>query len=256
MKIVRRFILSFGIIFILLTILLIASFIIIKHLKIKEIVESQIEQTLGIEVSIDKIEFSPLLTHVGLSGITIHNPADFEEEELAYIKAMHFVIDPIEIITRKKPNIYLLGINLERLNIIKNKEGKVNMEEINPLRDKDAAIQDKTPFYFDVLVLSVGQVRFVDYTGAHKKDNIYIIGIKNAAFVNLINEQDVIRLIVTKAIENTDIGKLINLKIVPVVSQIGDTFNSAWDTAKIGTKGAWGIISLPFNLLFGKNKTL
>ncbi|MBU0547412.1 MAG: hypothetical protein KJ710_04550 [Candidatus Omnitrophica bacterium] len=253
MKIIRKLILTFGIIFIALIMLLFVSFVITKHLKIKEVVENQIEQSLGINVSIEKIEFSPVLAHVGVSGIIIHNPADFEEEELAYISAIHFVFDPMEIITSKKPNIYLLGLNLKRLNIIKNKQGKVNIEEINSLMNKDAAIQDKTPFYFDVLVLSVGQVKFTDYSGPNKKEHIYAIGIKNAAFVNLSDEQEVVRLVVSKAIENTDIGKLINLKIIPVVSQIGDTFNSAWDTAKIGTKSAWGIVSLPFNLLFGKN---
>ena len=253
MKIIKKLILAFGIISLVLVMLLIVSFVIIKHLKIKEIVENQIEQSLGINVSIKKIEFSPLLAHVGVSGITIHNPSGFEEEELAYIDAIHFVFDPMEIITSKKPNIYLLGLDLKRLNIIKNKEGKVNIEEINPLRNKDAATQDKTPFYFDVIVLSVGQVRFADYSGLNKKEHIYPIGIKNATFVSLRDEQDVVRLIVSKAIENTDIGKLINLKIIPVVSQIGDTFNSAWDTAKIGTRSAWGIVSLPFNLLFGNN---
>ncbi|MDD5561657.1 MAG: hypothetical protein PHT50_05995 [Candidatus Omnitrophica bacterium] len=253
MKVVKRLVYAFGIIFLLLVIFLIASFIITKHLKIKEIVEGQIEQGLGINVSIEEIEFSPLLAHVGVSGVTVYNPGDFEERELAYIEAIHFVFDPVEMVTRKKPNIYILGLNLKRLNIIKNKEGKVNIEEINPLRDKNAAIQDKTPYYFDVLVLSVGQVRFVDYSGLNKKEHIYPIGIKNAAFVNLLDEQEVVRLVVSKAIENTDIGKLINLKIIPVVSQIGDTFNSAWGTAKTGAKGAWGIAVLPFNLLFGKD---
>jgi hypothetical protein len=253
MKIIKKLVFAFGIIFLILVFILVASFIITKHLKIREIVEKQIEQSLGIDVSIEKIEFSPLLAHIGLSGITIYNPAGFEERELAYIEAIHLVFDPIEIITSKKPNIYVLGLNLKRLNIIKNRQGKLNLEEINSLRDENAGIKDKTPFYFDVLVLTVGQVRFIDYSGSNKNEHVYPIGIKNAAFVNLRDEQDVVRMVVSKAIENTDIGKLINLKIIPVVSQIGDTFNSAWGTAKTGAKGAWGIATLPFNLLFGKN---
>lgn len=253
MRVIRSLVFALGIIFLALVILLVASFVITKHLKIKDIVEGQIEQSLGINVSIERIEFSPLLAHVWASGITIHNPSGFDEKELAYIDAIHFVFDPIEIITSKKPNIYLLGLDLKRLNIIKNKEGKVNIEEINPFKDKDAEIKDKTPFYFDMLVLSVGSVRFVDYSGLSKKEHLYPIGIKNAAFVNLKDEQDVVRMIVSKAIENTDIGKLINLKIVPVVSQINETFVSAWGTVKTGTKGARAIIELPFKLLFGKN---
>jgi hypothetical protein len=253
MKIIKKLIFTFGIVFLILVILLTVSFVILKHLKIKEIVEGQIEQSLGVNVSIERIEFSPLLAHVWVSGITIYNPSGFEEVELAYIDAIHFVIDPLEIIIGKKPNIYLLGLDLKRINIIKNKEGRVNIEAINLLENKNAAFLDKTPFYFDLLVLSVGTVRFADYSGPSKKEHIYPIGIKNATFVNLQNEQDVVRLLVSKAIENTDIGKLINLKIIPVVSQIGDTFNSAWGTAKTGAKSVRAIITLPFNLFFGKN---
>lgn len=252
MKIIKKLIHIFGVIFLVLVILLALSFVVIKHLRISKIVESQIEQSLGINVSINKIEFSPLLAHVWASGVTIHNPSDFQEDELAYIDVIHFVFDPIEIITRKQPNIYLLGLDLKRLNIIKNKDGKVNIEEINPLKDKDATLKDKTPFYFDLLVLSVGQVRLVDYSGPKKTEHIYLIGVKNATFVNLKDEQDVVRLIVTKAIENTDIGKIINLKIIPVVSQINDTFSSALSTAKTGAKSIRAIVKLPFDLLFGK----
>jgi len=252
MKIIRRLVLVSGIIFITLVIFLIASFFMIKHLKIKEIVENQIEQSLGIKVSIKKIEFSLTLSHIGVNGITVYNPSGFAEDELAYIEAIHFVFDPLEIITSKKPTVYLLGLNLKRLNIIKNKNGKVNLEEVNPLKDKDAAVRDKMPFYFNVLVLSVGEVRFIDYSGPERKEHTYPIGIKNAAFVNLMNEQEVVKMIIFKAIENTDIGKIINLKIIPVMTQINDTFNAAWGTAKLGAKGAWGIATLPFDLLFGK----
>jgi len=253
MKIFKKLILTFGVIFIILVILLVSSFVVIKHLKIREIVESQIEQSLGINISIEKIEFSPLLAHVWASGITIHNPRDFSEDELAYIDVIHFVFDPLDILISKKPNIYLLGLDLKRLNIIKNIDGKVNIEEINPLKDKDAAFKDKTPFYFDLLVLSVGSVRYVDYSGLKKKEHLYPINLKNATFINLKDEQDVVRMVVSKAIENTDIGKIINLKIIPVVSQINETFSSALGTAKTGAKSIRGIVKLPFDLLFGKN---
>jgi len=253
MKIIRKLIFAFGIIFISLAILLLASFAVIKHLKIMEIVESQIEHSLGINISIEKIEFSPLLAHIWVRGITIHNPRDFTEDELAYIEMIHFVFDPVEFIVKKKPNIYLLGLDLKRLNIIKNVDGKVNIEEINPLKDKDAALKDKTPFYFDLLVLSVGSVRYVDYSGPKKKEHLYSIGLKDATFVGLKDEQDVVRMVVAKAIENTDIGKIINLKIIPVVSQINETFSSALGTAKTGVRSIRGIIKLPFELLFGKN---
>ncbi|MDD5097626.1 MAG: hypothetical protein PHU59_03995 [Candidatus Omnitrophica bacterium] len=250
MKILKRIILGLGIIFIALVILSLASFLIIKNLKIKDIVEQEIERTLGINVTINKFEFSPLLAHIGLSGITVHNPDGFAEDELAYIEAIHLVFDPLEIITLKKPNIYVFAMDLKRLNIIKNAQGKVNIEEIFALK-ADNVVQDKNiPFYFDIVVLSIGEVTYLDHAPPGKKEQKYLIGLKDAAFVNLPDEKEIVKIVVMKAIENTDIGKLINLKIIPVVSQLGDTFDSAWGTAKTASKGAWSIATLPFHLLF------
>ena len=252
MKILKRLFISLGVVFFILQVLLFSLFFIVKHLKIKEIVEKEIEQSLGINVTIDKIEFSPALAHNGASGITIHNPSGFPEDELAYIGSIQFVLDPIETIIRKKPNIYLFTLDLERLNIVKNKEGKVNIKEIIPVKE-GASEEPETPFYFNVIVLSIGEVKYTDYTGGSRTERKYPIQLKNAAFVGLKNENEVVKMVVYKAIENTDIAKLVNLTIVPVVTQIRYTVDSAWGTAKTGVKSAWAIATLPFQLLFSKD---
>jgi uncharacterized protein involved in outer membrane biogenesis len=244
--------LSFGVVFLLILILTFASFIVIKHLRIKEIVENEIERNLGIKVSIRNIEYSPLLAHLEVSGVTIHNPAGFCDSELAYLESLHFVFDPLEMLIRKKPHIYLVTLDLKRLNIIKNKEGKVNIKEIIPVKDMEVSKDRETHFYFDVLVLSVSEVSYIEYTAKTKKVHRYPLNIKDATFVGLQNGDEVVKMIIYKALENTDVGKLINLTIVPVVSHIGDTVDAAWGTAKTGAKGIWEIANLPFNLLFGK----
>ncbi|MFA5090084.1 MAG: hypothetical protein WC510_03475 [Candidatus Omnitrophota bacterium] len=250
MNILRRIIIFLGITFLILIIFLAIVLSIVKHLRIKEIVEREIEHSLGINVTINKIDFSPFLTHIAATGITIHNPGGFIEDEFAYIESIHFVCDPLEAVTMTNPNIYLFALNLKRLNIIKNRDGKVNIKEIIPISKKDTLQESKTSFYFDVVVLSVGEVNYIDYSQGSKREHKYIIGIKNAAFVSLKNEDDVVKMVVYKAIENTDIGKLINLEIVPVVSQIKDTVDAAWGTARTGAKGALSIAALPFRMLF------
>lgn len=249
----KKILITLGVIFIILQVLIFTVFVIVKHLRIKEILENEIEHGLGINVTINEIEFSPLLVHIAAKGITIHNPKGFGQEELAYINSIHIVIDPLEVMIRKKPNIYLFALNLERLNIIKNNDGEVNIKKIIPVMQENATANTEAPFYFDVLVLSIGEVRYIDYTGARKAEHKYTIGLKNAAFAGLKDENEVIKVIVYKAIENTDIGKLINLTIVPVVTQIKDTMDSAWGTARTGLKSAWGIATLPFAMLFGRD---
>ena len=90
MKFLRRLILSLGVVFLVLLILLTSVFYVVKHLRIKEIVEDEIELKLGIKVTIKKIDFSPLLAHIAAQDVTIHNPKGFAEDELAYIKSIHF----------------------------------------------------------------------------------------------------------------------------------------------------------------------
>jgi len=251
MKMIKRLFMFLGTIFLIICILVVSTFIFVKHLKIKEIVEKEIENSLGIEVTIENIELSPLLTHIRATGVTIHNPAGFPEDELAYIKSIDFVFDPIEILTRVKPSVYVFALDLERLNIIKNSFGQVNIEQIIPVKYMNASNTDKTPFYFDIIVLSVGQIRYADYTHKVKEDKRYLINMKYATFIGLKDEQDVVKMVVSKAIENTDIGKLINLKIKPVASQIGDTMSSAWSTAKSGGRSAWSIMTFPFKAVLG-----
>ena len=252
MRIIRAFAVTLGVIFLLVLIFSCSTFAIIKHLKIKDLVEQEIEQQLGINVAIQKLTYSPLLTHVCAEGVTIYNPPGFDEKELAYINAIHLVWDLGGVITQKKPNIYLLAVDLERFSIIKNLEGKVNIKELVPIKAPDTVDKDRTPFFFDVLVLSIGTVHYTEYTPSGKKIHVYTIGMKDQAFVKVQDENEVVRLIIYKAIQNTEIGKLINLALSPALSGVSDTIDAAWGTAKTGAKSVLQIASMPFKMILGK----
>ncbi|MGD0336565.1 MAG: AsmA family protein [Candidatus Omnitrophota bacterium] len=252
MKILKRLILFLGIVFLGIAILSVTLFIVVKHIKIKELVEHEIEQELGINITIQKLEFSPLMVLIRAEGVTIHNPPGFEEKELAYIPLIGIIWDPVKVLMRKNPDIYVVGLDLARLNVIKNREGKINIKELIPVKEEGVSRKDETPFSFDILVLSVGEVNYTEYSGTAKKTHKYTIGIKRRAFLNLKSEDEVIKLIIYNAIQNTEIVKLINLTVKPIFSNVTDTFNAAWGTAQTGAKGALEIASLPFKLLFGK----
>jgi len=251
-KIIKTFSIFLGGIFLVIIVFSCVTFAVVKHLKIKDLVEQEIEQHLGINITIQKLTYSPLLTHVCAQGVTIYNPPGFDEKELAYINAIHLVWDLGGVITQKKPDIYLLGVDLQRLSIIKNLEGKVNIKELVPIRDTTTVDKDRTPFFFDVLVLSIGTVSYTEYTSAGKKVHLYTIGMKDQAFVRLQDENEVVRLIIYKAIQNTDIGKLINLALAPALSGVSGTIDAAWGTAKTGAKSILQIASMPFKMILGK----
>jgi len=251
-RIIRAFAIILGVIFLVVIILSCATFATVKHLKIKDLVEQEIEQQLGINVTIQKLTYSPLLTHVYAEGVAIDNPPGFEEKELAYINAIHLVWDPGDMVVSKKPHIYLCGIDLERLNVIKNKEGKINIKELIPVRETEGPAADQTPFFFDVLVLSIGKVTYTEYTALGPKTHTFNIGMKDQTFVRVLGEDEAVKLIIFKALENTNIGKLIHLTISPIVSSVSEVMDSAWGTAKTGAKSVLQIASMPFKMILGK----
>lgn len=252
MKTLKKIIVISGIVCLIVCVLFFVFFSVFKHIKIKDIIEHEIEKQLGIHITIQKLEFSPLLTFIRAEGVTIHNPAGFDERELAYISSINLLWDPVEVMVNKKPAIYLTALNLVRLNIIKNRQGRVNIKELVPVKGESVSQKDETPFYFDILMLSVGDVNYIEYGVNVKKTRKFTIGIKDQVFTNVKDEDAVVRLVIYKAIQNTDIAKLIDLAISPITSGVSDTINSAWGTAKTGVRSVVGIVSLPFKLLFGK----
>jgi uncharacterized protein involved in outer membrane biogenesis len=252
MKAIKRVIVFFGAIFLIILLLLSALFLFIRNLKTKELLVGEIKKELGIDVSIKELTLSPLLTAIRAKGITIHNPAGFDEKELAYIDSLDLIWDPMEMIIHKKPAIYLIMLNLERLNIIK-KDGRVNLKELIPVKESGISDGgDEDPFRFDLLILSIGEINYIEHNGAARKLNKYQIGIKNQVFFNLEDEDQLVRLIIYKAIQNTDIGKMINLTITPIASNVFNTFDAAIGTAKSGARSLFDAASMPFKMIFNK----
>lgn len=253
MKIIKKITIFFGVVFLILVLLLSTLFLLIRNIKAKDLVVNEIKKELGINVTIRDLDFSPLLTLIRARGVTIHNPSGFDEQEMAYLDYIDIVWDPMEVIMRKNPHIYIAVIDLTRLNIVKNKQGKVNIKELLPIKEKTvSAKHDTTPFCFDILVLTINEIHYTEYSGSTKKISKYKIGIKNQVFTNLKDEDQLVRLIVAKAIENTDIGKLINLTISPLTSNVFETINAAMGTAKTGARSIFEAASMPFKMLVGK----
>ncbi len=252
MKLFKRIILFFGLVFILLFVFLATAVFVAANLRIKDIVEREIEQDIGIDITIEHVKFSPLLARISAQGIMIRNPAGFAEPELAYINVVHFIFDPIEVIVQRKPNIYLFAIDVERINIVRNAQKKVNIQEIVANSKIKAVSETQTPFYFDVAVISIAKVNFLDHASGKKKVSTYPVRIKNATFFDLKDGNEVARMIIAEALRHTEIGKLLHMTVVPVVTQVNNTMSAMWGATRTGAKGAFEIIALPFNLLTGR----
>jgi len=249
MRAVKIIFIVLGGIFLVFSIICSAAFFLLKRVDFKAIIEKEIKTELGVNVSIQKLNISPLFTRVSAINIYVDNPAGFEEKELAYISQLHLLWDPVEAIIRKKPNIYACAIDLKRLNVVKNKEGLVNLNELPIIKNPKP---DQQPFFFYLLLISVGELNYTQYNHkGQKATRNYPVHIYREAFYNVKDEDDVAKMVIYKAIGTTEVGKLANITIVPVVSDVSDTVSSAWVTVRSGAKSAAEIVAIPFKLIFG-----
>ena len=67
MRIFKIFVGILGLIFLFVIVLSCATFVIVKHVKIKELVEQEIEKELGINITIKEPKYSPLLSHISVA---------------------------------------------------------------------------------------------------------------------------------------------------------------------------------------------
>ena len=103
------------------------------------------------------------------------------------------------------------------------------------------------PFHPKAVVLSLGELNFIDYkTSAKGTLKKYNLGINNQIFYGLEDGDEVVKLVVAKIIENTHLGKVINLSVKPVY----DIVNTSWGMVKSNTKAIWSVATWPFKFLF------
>lgn len=237
---------TLGIIFLILIVFFII-FVIGKNVIVRITLEKLIERELGVNISMRDIDVSLFCNHIRIEDLTIYNPPGFQKKEFAFIPLINITGDPLEYFRDGHITIFFLGLNIERINIIKEEKDRVNLKEFKILERKEDA---RPLFSIDIFKLSLQDVYYIDYSkSSTPQTKRYNIDIQDYAFQNLNSFEDVVHLVVLKAISSTNIGKAINYTVAPLANNVKDIVfvgtRTIGDTLK-------GIFSLPF--LFKKSQ--
>lgn len=233
---------------ILFTILLTIFFIYVlaKNIIVRVTLEKLVETALGVKVKVDDFDVSFLGHHLRAEGITIENPSGFKNGEFAYINTVNIICNPFDYITDRKITIYFLGVDIDKINIIKDENGDVNLKDFKILHRTD---EGQPHFRVDIFQLSLKDVYYIDYSRpSSPRVKQYKIDMKNYAFENINSFEDVTHIVVWKALANTGIGKAINYTVAPLA-------NNVKDVVFVGTRTTGSIIKGIFSLpsLFKRN---
>ncbi len=218
-------------ILIILLVLVVAG-IIGKNLVVEHILKGGVKTLTGLRMRIAKTEVGILSTKIGLEGLELYNPPDFPDKVMIDMPELYVDYNLGEMI-KKNIHIYELRIHLKEFVVVKNKDGKLNLNSLNVVKDtKKEVSQKKKPeadgsFQIDVMKLKIDKVIYKDYT-AGKKPKVMVFPIKiNEKFTNINDPKKVANVIIVKAIMHTAIANLTNFDVNLLASTATDTLKGA-----------------------------
>jgi uncharacterized protein involved in outer membrane biogenesis len=210
MKIVSRII----IVFIILLVVLVAG----RNIITKIAVEKGVESAMGLPLKIKKIDLGLAKTHVGIEGLKIFNPEGFPKEAMFHASEI-FVDYNLGAIIKGKIHLEDVRLNFDEFVIVKNKEGKTNLEALKPkakegqtskgpAKKDDSGAKKSPQIQIDHLSIKIGKVVYKDYSqGGDPVIKEYVVNISEE-INDVTDPNSLMGFIASKALAKTALASL------------------------------------------------
>jgi len=160
---------------------------------------------LGVQVTTETVSLNTSKGDMYIKDLKIYNPPDFGKLKLlAHLPEIKADFN-FSFFRKKKIYIKRLEVTLDTLLVIKNKDGKLNIDSLNmPSFQKDLIPVKR-------LILTVNEVIYSDYTrGAKPRLQSYDVNIKEQAYDDIPGVHEVVTKILVESLSRTAIkGALI-----------------------------------------------
>lgn len=238
------------IIIIIIVIIIAVSLVInqTKNIIVNLLITSTARAATGLDVSIRKIDASIVKTAVNIDGILIVNSKNFTDRIMANIANIYIKMD-LPALLKHKIHIQNLRLDLTKFFIIKDSNGKVNLDSLNFMKKEPAIFgkkikKEKRPFDFSIdrLQLSIGNVIYKDYTAVPLKVVEFDIGIKDEVYENVTDLNAIAGIVVARALAKTNLADIIGYNLADIHRKALATIQKGSEFLKQTTAVATGIV--------------
>lgn len=185
---------------------------IVKDSLIKSVVTAGTTKVIGAPVKIDGFSLSVFKQAVRIKGFRIYNPKGYPKEPFLDISEVSVDYD-LGALLKRKLHLPSVVVNLNELVVIKNKEGKLNVDSLKvaqqkeePSKPKERKPSEQMPMQIDIFTLSIGKVIYKDFSVGDKPSiQVYDIGIKEKTYQNITSVQQLALLILEEPMKKTAI---------------------------------------------------
>ncbi len=193
-----------------------------KNAIAKAVISSAVSAAAHVPARIGGVNISFVAASIRIKNFQLSNPAGFPERIMVDIPQIFIDFDPGALL-KGRAHFEEVRLDIKQLTVIKNREGKTNVEAVKPsAKEKkqshekaNAASGGKSPkLHIDKLVLSIGQVVYKDYSaGGEPQVQSFDINIKDREYTDIDNPAQVVSLVMFEALTRTSLSRLANLDI-------------------------------------------
>jgi uncharacterized protein involved in outer membrane biogenesis len=181
-----------------LTLLLAVLAVLLKDIIAKSLAEKNLRDNTGMDAQIAKLEIGLATPTVNLEGLKLYNPADFGGGTFLEMPQLRIEYVPGDI-RGGKLHFKTVRLNLSEVHIVKNKNGKTNIELMQKeVKKKTSGQKDKSDIPgvdfggIDTLYLTVGKIRITDESNP-KNNEVIDVGVKEEVGRNLKTELELMQ---------------------------------------------------------------
>ncbi len=173
-----------------------------KDLLIKSISTQAISKITGAPVTIGGFSLGLFKEGVKIENFKMYNPEGFSRELMVDIPKI-YVYYSLPSILQGKLHLKNVELELKEIILVKNKEGRLNVDSLKVFKEKSTQEKAKKPakampLQIDLLKLDLGRLVYKDYTlGEEPSVRAYDIGI-NKTYKNITSAQQLVLLILSE----------------------------------------------------------
>lgn len=219
----------------LLVVILLIVLLIGKNFIAKTAVTSGVKAVTGLEMDIDSMDVGILNTLVGINGMKLYNPPEFSDRVMIDIPEIYVDYD-LSAFIKGTAHLEEVRINLKELTVVKDKEGRLNINSLKVAKKGEKpekpGERKETEIKIDLLDLKIGKVIYKDYSrGSEPKILEYNLNL-HEKYYNITDLNEMGKLILVKALMNTNIANLTNFALNSLQSEVSDILKKATEAGK------------------------
>jgi len=180
-------------------------------------VEKAWERTLGTKMDIGRVQVDLLEASIDMRNVKFYNPEGFQTELMADAPTIYLDFSPMKLV---KKEFYMdkFELYIRELDVVRNSEGKVNLDLLEPVKDKKEGISaleaesgPVTDMGIGVFRLKADRAFYRNYTRPpEERITVFEVNI-DEEYYNIRDPYTLVRLIIARVLNNTEMSGIISM---------------------------------------------